>query len=284
MERVKNFRTGDKKELLKYKGVLTDKKMVLQKMDEKVLEILSDQSDGEELIQEEEESEAIAMEISEVLLEIDEILEKDTAIQHAPAKKEKMMKPTTPGVPRRSPIQAKKKDDEAYNTRCSQAVTHPGTDLALPCLTSVIGREPVYSWWYGRRRRIGGEMASLAFRAKKEKMMKPTTPGVPRRSPIQAKKKDDEAYNTRCSQAVTHPGTDLALPCLTSVIGREPVYSWWYGREKRKDDEAYNTRCSQAVTHPGTDLALPCLTSVIGREPVYSWWYGRRRRIGWING
>ena len=46
MERVKKFRTGDKKELLKYKGVLTDKKMVLQKMDEKVLEILSDQSDG----------------------------------------------------------------------------------------------------------------------------------------------------------------------------------------------------------------------------------------------
>ena len=33
------------------------------------------------------------------------------------------------------------------------------------------------------------------------------------------------AYNTRCSQAVTHPGTDLALLCLTSVIGREPVYS-----------------------------------------------------------
>ncbi|XP_065058043.1 uncharacterized protein LOC135685879 [Rhopilema esculentum] len=84
MERVKNFRTGDKKELLKYKGVLTDKKMVLQKMDEKVLEILSDQSDGDECIQEVEESEAIAMEISEVLLEIKEILEKDTALQHAP--------------------------------------------------------------------------------------------------------------------------------------------------------------------------------------------------------
>ena len=58
--------------------------MVLQKMDEKVLEILSDQSDGDECIQEVEESEAIAMEISEVLLEIEEILEKDTALQHAP--------------------------------------------------------------------------------------------------------------------------------------------------------------------------------------------------------
>ena len=38
-------------------------------------------------------------------------------------------------------------------------------------------------------------------------------------------KRIDKAYNTRCSQAVTHPGTDLALLCLTSVIGREPVYS-----------------------------------------------------------
>ena len=84
MERVKNFRTGDKKELLKYKGVLTDKKVVLQKMDEKVLEILSDQSDGDECIKKVEESEAISMEISEVLLEIEEIMEKDTALQHAP--------------------------------------------------------------------------------------------------------------------------------------------------------------------------------------------------------
>jgi hypothetical protein len=28
---------------------------------------------------------------------------------------------------------------------------------------------------------------------------------------------------TRCSQAVTHPSTDRARRCLTSVIGREPV-------------------------------------------------------------
>ncbi|KAF4530969.1 hypothetical protein B566_EDAN011351, partial [Ephemera danica] len=28
--------------------------------------------------------------------------------------------------------------------------------------------------------------------------------------------------NTRCSQAVTHPSTDRAQRCLTSVIGREP--------------------------------------------------------------
>ena len=40
---------------------------------------------------------------------------------------------------------------KAYNTRYSQAVSHPSTNRALCCLTSVIGREPVYSAWYGRR-------------------------------------------------------------------------------------------------------------------------------------
>ena len=40
---------------------------------------------------------------------------------------------------------------KAYNTQYSQAVSHPSTDQALCCLTSVIGREQVYSAWYGRR-------------------------------------------------------------------------------------------------------------------------------------
>lgn len=46
---------------------------------------------------------------------------------------------------------SREKNSEAYNTCCSQAVTHPSTGQALRCLTTVIRREPVFSAWYGRR-------------------------------------------------------------------------------------------------------------------------------------
>ena len=48
----------------------------------------------------------------------------------------------------------RKKKKCVYNTWCSQAVTHLSTNHARPCLTSVFGREPVYSGWYGRRHRM----------------------------------------------------------------------------------------------------------------------------------
>ena len=38
-----------------------------------------------------------------------------------------------------------------YSTMYSQAVTHPSTNMAQCCLTSVIRRELVFSTWYGRR-------------------------------------------------------------------------------------------------------------------------------------
>ena len=38
-----------------------------------------------------------------------------------------------------------------------------------------------------------------------------------------------KAYLTWYSQAVTHPSTNQAHDCLTSVIGRELVYSIRYG-------------------------------------------------------
>ena len=47
------------------------------------------------------------------------------------------------------------KKRKVYSTRYSQAVTHPSTNRARRCLTSVIGREPVFSTWYGRRHEQG---------------------------------------------------------------------------------------------------------------------------------
>ena len=45
------------------------------------------------------------------------------------------------------------------------------------------------------------------------------------------KQKVAKAYSTRYSQAVTHPSTNRARSCLTSVIGRELVCSTRYGRK-----------------------------------------------------
>ena len=47
----------------------------------------------------------------------------------------------------------KPKTFKAYNTGYSQAVSHPGTNLALQVLPAVIGREPVLFLWCGRRRK-----------------------------------------------------------------------------------------------------------------------------------
>ena len=52
----------------------------------------------------------------------------------------------------------------------------------------------------------------------------------------QSRQKDN---STRCSQAVSHPSTNRAQRCLTSVIGRELVFSTWYGRcrERRRNSK-----------------------------------------------
>ena len=38
-----------------------------------------------------------------------------------------------------------------FKIECLQVVTHPSTNSAQCCLTAVIGRELVFSTWYGRR-------------------------------------------------------------------------------------------------------------------------------------
>src|SRR5271155_3127325 len=107
-----------------------------------------------------------------------------------------------------------RKKTDVYSTRYSQAVTHPGTNRARRCLTSVIGREPVLSTWYGRRHLMKLQTALyskifkkliakrrenkilekynyfkvIPFSSKKwvtRKKMMSTAPGIPRRSPIQ---------------------------------------------------------------------------------------------------
>ena len=49
----------------------------------------------------------------------------------------------------------------------------------------------------------------------------------------------EKVYNTGYSQAVTHPSTNPARRCLTSVIRRELVLSAWYGRRRQSTDIAH---------------------------------------------
>ena len=49
----------------------------------------------------------------------------------------------------------------AYSTEYSQAVTHPSTNSAQSCLTTVIRRELVHSTWYGSRHLICVEELSF---------------------------------------------------------------------------------------------------------------------------
>ena len=109
----------------------------------------------------------------------------------------------------------------AYCTKYSQVVTHPGTNLARCCLTYEIRRERVCSAWYGRRHwQHQSAKISNDFLGKSHfEKFKSYSPW-----------KKKEAYSTKYSQAVTHPGTNLARCCLTYEIRRERVCSAWYGR------------------------------------------------------
>ena len=45
-------------------------------------------------------------------------------------------------------------------------------------------------------------------------------------------KRSKNAYNTWDSQAVSDPSTNQAQRCLTCQIGRDGVFSTWYGRKR----------------------------------------------------
>ena len=52
------------------------------------------------------------------------------------------------------------------------------------------------------------------------------------------KTKTFKAYNTGYSQAVSHPGTNLALQGLTAVIGQEQVLFLWCGRRQKANPKS----------------------------------------------
>ena len=47
-------------------------------------------------------------------------------------------------------------------------------------------------------------------------------------------RKKEKAYSTWYSQAVSHPSTNQARPCLASEIGRDRACSGWCGREQQQ--------------------------------------------------
>ena len=107
---------------------------------------------------------------------------------------------------------------------------HPSEYKLRPTrLTSMIRRQPVFSWWYGRRRKVL-EAAHFLLRSPQISIFS---------SQILRSIRKCKVYNTKYSQVVTHPSTNFAQPDLTSVIRREPVFSWWYGR-RLKILEAYH--------------------------------------------
>ena len=56
----------------------------------------------------------------------------------------------------------KTKTLKAYNTGYSQAVSQPGTNLALQGLTAVVRREPVRFLWCGRRRKANPKSSYMS--------------------------------------------------------------------------------------------------------------------------
>ena len=68
-------------------------------------------------------------------------------------------------------------------------------------------------------------LASFVIDEEEEEEEEQFIHGVPMIFLTEQAKGKEKIYDTWYSQAVTHPSTDQAQHCLTSVIGREPVLS-----------------------------------------------------------
>ena len=124
---------------------------------------------------------------------------------------------------------------KAYDTRYSQAVTHLSTNRALRCLTSVIGREPVFSTWYGRRHSYASRNRICMSRVGNNRQ----------KNHLKFSHRKNEESLRHSVFPSGHPSTNRALRCLTSGIGREPVFSTWYGR--RHSHVSRNRICMSRV-------------------------------------
>ena len=76
----------------------------------------------------------------------------------------------------------------------------------------------------------GGSHSYFQDEGKSNQVKRRPTKMVFPTSNIHSKGKADSTR--RCSQAVPHPSTNQALRRLTSEVGRDPVYSTRYGRQR----------------------------------------------------
>lgn len=100
----------------------------------------------------------------------------------------------------------------------------------------------------------------------------------------------EKAYDTAYSQAVTHPSTNAAQSCLTSVIGRELVFSTWYGRRHRlfvTEQGQFGTKAINLLTQPrpAPFLVSASLLPALGAETEQCHWVmDKKKNICWNSG
>ena len=69
--------------------------------------------------------------------------------------------------------------------------------------------------------------------------------------PLLFEREVKKAYSTWYSQAVSHPSTNQARPCLASEIGRDRACSEWYGRKRKSQihtDYLYTSKHYQQLS------------------------------------